>query len=264
MTDQPPKKEDPKKEETAAPGQPAGVTPANEPIKDKPRPFSIYRDEAAKTTAVQQTVAAERKVVDDKFNKLNEAYAPALADYDKQLKAAADERLSVRRETVENLSKEVGSVENSIAELQKKLKEEREKLYRSQDSLSTAQKDLGSETSKIAKEQRVSRNEKVKALSTDISAARKERKEVYSKTRKELRREHWNTFKRTTKESVAFIPDMTVRAVNALRSGFGEVLSVFNKSAKKAQEGFEQPTPFSIKREQPLTPPRKPEAPKAA
>ncbi len=234
-------------------------------IKDMPRPISIFRDESAKTGVVLQGAAAERQAVDEKFNKASSAYAPALANYDKELKAAAGERLAIRKESVDALTREAGTTENAVAQLQKQLEEARSKLWRTQDELRAAKNDLGNEVGKIATEQKTARKIKITALSAEVKAARKERNAVYKKTGKELRREHWNTFARTTKETVAYVPDMTFRFGKAAVRAVGEAFSVFGRSAKKAQEGFVEPTPFSITREKPLgaQAPKKPQAPAA-
>lgn len=216
--------------------------------KDKPRPFSIFRHEAGKTAAVKEQSTQERKAVDEKLNGLSQSYKPALENYDKELKAAGEERLRVRKETVDNLTGEVAETRKAIADLEKQLAAQREKLSRSSSSLSRATKDLKTETSKVTSENKAAFKARKKELSDEISTARKARKEVYSKTGKKLRTERWNTFKRTTKETVAVVPDLTFRFLNAARRS---VTGVFSN----AKKGYEEPTLFSVKRDEPLTTP---------
>lgn len=216
--------------------------------KDKPRPFGIFRHESGKTAAVKEQATQERKVVDDKLNGLNQSYKPTLENYDKELKAAGEERLKVRKETVDNLTSEVAETKKTIADLEKQLAEQREKLSRSSSSLSKATKELKTETSKVTSENKASFKAKKKELSGEISTARKARSEVYSKTGKKLRTERWNTFKRTTKETVAVVPDLTFRFLNAARRS---VTGIFSN----AKKGYDEPTLFSVKRDEPLTTP---------
>ncbi len=239
--------------------------PANEnQIKDKPRPFAIFSHEAAKTNAVLESTSLERKEVDSKVIAATRAYAPTLEQHGLALKEAGEKRLTVRREAVENLTNEVGEAQKIIDELNKKIAEERAKQERSQNALNTATQDLLTESRNVTKENKDAYSKKKKELKTGIKAARKERGAVYKKTGKQIRRERWNTFKRTTKEAVAFFPDLTVRFAKATKRGAGEVIHVFHRSAKKAGEGYNEPTPFSITREQPLPQqPQKPEAPQA-
>lgn len=241
-------------EETPKPEQQSG-----EAFKDKPRPFTIYRDEAAKTAEAQKDANGKRREVDEAYNKLAAAYGPAIADHTKELIAATAPRINVRQEAVGKLSEEVAGIEQALAELQKKLQEERSRLYRSQDSLRAANKELKSETSKVEAEKAASQKAKVRELSAGIKAVKKTRREVYKTTGKALRREHWNTFKRTTKESLAFIPDLTMRFLKATKRAGGEFKKAFGSSAQKAQAGFSEPTVFSIKRDKPVGP----QAPKA-
>lgn len=237
--------------EQAAPADKKAEAP-----KDKPRPFSIFRHEHEKTVAVQKQSAEERKTVDDRLNGLNRNYKPALETYGKELKAAGAERIRVRKETVENLTNEVSDTKQAIAALEKKLAEERAKLARSASALSVASKELKNESGKIEKENKAAYKAKRKELSGEISAARKERSAVYSRTGRTLRHEKWNTFKRTTHESAAVVPDMTVRFFNAARRSIAGVFS-------NAKKGFDEPTLFSVKRDEPLKKPpqAKPPAP---
>lgn len=257
---------EPATDETAKPAaqdtaKTAPETPAPV-LKDKPRPFGIFRHESSKTTAVEIAANAERKVVDDKFNGLSGMYQPTLEAYNKELAAGTAERITVRQETVEKLTAEVGATEQVIADLQKKLVEQREKLWRSQDSLRGAKKDLAAESAKVAAETKAAMKARKKELGVDIAAAKKQKRAVYKETGKALRREHWNTFTRTTKEAVAYFPDLALRFARAAKRATGEALHVFNRSAQKANEGFKEPTVFSIKRDEPLPETKKPEAKK--
>ena len=248
--------------------KPDAATPAaNENgFKDKPRPFTIFRHEAAKTNAVLETSVQERAAADTKLASLHKAYVPALEAHGLTLKQAGDQRIAVRKETVDNLTKEVGTTQKAIEELQRKMAEEQAKLARSQGALNTAAREMDNESAKIAKENKTAFKAKKGELLDTIQTVRDERKAVYTKTGKQIRRERWNTFKRTTKEAVAFFPDLAVRFGKAAKRGAGEVIHVFHRSAKSAGQGFSEPTAFSIKREQPLEaklqPAAKPQAPK--
>lgn len=231
-------------------------------FKDKPRPFTIYRDEAAKTAEVQKDANTKRREVDEAYNKLAQQYGPAIASHTKELIAATAPRIDVRKEAVGKLTDEVSAIEQALADLQKKLEEERSRLYRSQDSLRAANKELKSETAKVEAEKAASQKAKVRELSAGIKAVKKTRREVYKTTGKALRREHWNTFKRTTKESVAFIPDLTMRFLKATKRAASEFKKAFGSSAQKAQAGFNEPTVFSIKRDKPVGPQVAKQAPK--
>lgn len=238
----------------------AGAAPAKleKPVfKDKPRPVSVFREEAAKTDAVKKESTEQRGAVDTKLQGLKDNYAPALDAYDKSLTEAGEARIRVRRETVQKLTEEVGTSKSLIAELEKKLEEERTKLARSQASLKSASKELNGESSKIAKEHKTSMKAKKKELGGEISKARKERSTVYSQTGKKLRSERWHTFSRTTKESFAVVPDLTARFMKAAVRGVGEIFTVFGRTAKSAKKGFDEPTLFSIRREAPVNPPKK-------
>lgn len=226
-------------------------------FKDKPRPVSVFREEAAKTVSVRKESLEQRGVVDTKLKGLQETYAPTLDAHGKSLAEAGEARIKLRRETVQKLTEEVGTSKSLIAELEKKLEEERTKLARSQNSLKTAAKELNGEEGKIAKEYKASMKAKKKELGGEISKARKERHTVYSQSGKKLRGERWNTFARTTKESFAVVPDLTARFMKAAVRGVGEVFTVFGRSAKSAKKGFDEPTLFSIRREAPVNPPKK-------
>jgi len=226
-------------------------------FKDKPRPVSVFRAEAAKTGTVKKESAQQRLVVDTKLKGLQDQYAPTLEAHDKALTAAGEERIKVRRETVQKLTEEVGTSKALIAELEKKLEEERTKLSRSQTSLKTAAKELDGESGKVAREHKASIKAKKKELGGEISKARKERGTVYSQTGKKMRSERWHTFSRTTKETFAVVPDLTARFMKAAVRGVGEVLTVFGRTAKSAKKGFDDPTVFSIRRDAPVNPPQK-------
>lgn len=245
--------------------KPGANPPANENgFKDKPRPFTMFRHEAAKTNLVLDQAAQERSVADNKLAALHKAYAPALEAHGLALKQDGDKRISIRKEAVDNLTAEVGQAQKVIDELQKKLAEEQAKMARSQGALKTASQEMTVEQQKIVKEHKASYKAKRGELLTSIDGVRQERKAVYTKTGKQIRRERWNTFKRTTKEAIAFFPDLAVRFGKAAKRGAGEVVHVFHRSAKKAGQGFNEPTTFSIKRDKPLTPkPPQPDAPKA-
>ncbi len=229
-------------------------------FKDKPRPVSIFRVEAAKTCEVKKEAAEQRGVVDTKLKGLREKYTPTLEAHDKALTAAGEERIKVRRETVQSLTEEVGTSKALIAELEKRLEEERAKLSRSQSSLKTATKELDGESGKIAREHKASMQEKKKELGGEIAKARKERSTVYSQTGRKLRSERWHTLSRTTKETLAVVPDLTARFMKAAVRSVGEVLTVFGRTAKSAKKGFDEPTIFSIRREEPVNPPKKEKA----
>lgn len=245
---------------------PVGAAPAKAEkpgFKDRPRPFSVFRTEAAKTEAVQKESTAQRGIVDTRLKELRDSYAPTLEAHDKALTEAGEARIKVRRETVHQLTEEVGTSKALIAELEKRLEEERAKLARSQSSLKAATKELNDESSKVAKEHKSSMQAKKKELGGEISKARKARSTVYSQTGKKLRSERWHTFSRTTKETLAVVPDLTARFMKAAARGTCEIFTVFSRSAKSAKKGFDEPTLFSIRREAPLNPPEKPKKPKA-
>lgn len=246
--------------------KPGANPPANENgFKDKPRPFTMFRHEAAKTNLVLDQAAQERAAADNKLAALHKAYAPALEAHGLALKQDGDKRISVRKEAVDNLTAECNATQKAIDELQKKMAEEQAKLARSNGALKTATQEMTVEQQKIVKEHKASYKSKKGELLTSIDGVRQERKAVYSKTGKQIRRERWNTFKRTTKEAVCFFPDLAVRFGKAAKRGAGEVIHVFHRSAKKAGEGYSEPTSFSIKRDKPLDanpPPPKPNAPK--
>jgi uncharacterized coiled-coil protein SlyX len=233
--------------------------------KDKPRPFTIFRIESDKTAAVLKETQAERAAVDGKLGAATKDYTTTLDTLSKELAAAGEKRLEVRKATVEELSTEVKGTQNTISELQAKLAAEQEKLARSQKSLYGAAAELHTEQKTIASENRQATNAKAKELNAGIKEIKKERNEVYKTTGKARRREKWNTFKRTTHEAAAYGPDLAVRFAKAVKRGTGEVLHVFKRSAQKANEGFKEPTPFSIKRDEPVTKQaqKKPDAPKA-
>jgi len=245
-------------------GTAAATPPAEEKgFKDRPRPVSIFRAEAAKTTAAKQQTAEERAVVDTQLKGLLDKYTPTLEAHDKQLTAAGEARIKVRRETVEGLTQEVGASKQLIAELEKRLQEERAKLARSENSLYTASRELKDESGKIAKEHKAAMKAKKQELGEKISAARKERSAVYSTTGKKMRSERWHTFARTTREGLAVVPDLTMRFLKAAGRGISEMKAVFGRSARSAKKGFDEPTLFSIRREEPVTPPKKEPKPKA-
>lgn len=235
----------------------ASTTPAKTGFKDKPRPISVFREEAAKTADAKKDIAEKRGTVDTKLKGLRDGYAPTLKAHDEQITAAGEARIQIRRDTVVSLTQEVGTSKALIAELEKKLQEERAKLARSESGLKAASKALKDETGKVAKEHKASMKAKKKELGTEISTARKERSTVYSTTGKKMRSERWNTLSRTTKETLAVIPDLTVRFMKAAVRGTGEVFSVFGRSAKSAKKGFDEPTLFSIRRDAPVNPPKK-------
>ncbi|MEZ0260727.1 MAG: hypothetical protein ACAH80_06940, partial [Alphaproteobacteria bacterium] len=185
-----------------------------------------------------------------------------ITELSKQLEAEGEKRLEVRRKTVETLSAEVKGTHNAISDLQAKLAAEQEKLARSQKSLYGVASELHVEKKQIVAENNKATAEKAKELGKTIAEAKKERKAVYKATAKARRREKWNTFKRTTHEAAAFGPDMAVRFGKAVKRGVFEIGHVFHRSAKKAGEGFKEPTPFSIKRDEPIAPVKKPEAKK--
>jgi len=226
-------------------------------FKDKPRPVSVFREEAAKTRTVKQESAAQRGLADTRLKGLKDNYAPTLEAHDKALAEAGETRIKVRRETVQKLTEEVGASKSLIAELEKKLEEERAKLARSQSGLKTAAKELSDESGKVAKEHKASMKAKKQALGGEITKARKERSTVYSQTGKKLRGERWHTFSRTTKETLAVVPDLTARFMKAAVRGTCEIFTVFSRTAKSAKKGFDEPTLFSIRREAPVTPPVK-------
>lgn len=238
-------------------GSAAAAPPAEKGFKDRPRPISVFRKEAAKTGAAKQETAEKRAVVDTQLKGLLDAYTPTLEAHDKKLTAAGEERIRVRRETVEGLTEEVGASKQLIAELEKRLQEERTKLARSEASLRTASNDLKNESGKIAKEHKAAMKEKKRELGGNISAARKQRRAVYGATAKKMRSERWHTFARTTKEGLAVVPDLTMRFLKAAGRGAGEAIAVFGRSAKSAKKGFDEPTLFSIRREEPVNPPKK-------
>ena len=238
-------------------GAAQATAPAKTGFKDKPRPVTVYRDEAAKTSTVQKEAAEQRGVVDTKLGGLLKKYKPTVDSFDQELTTAGEARIQVRRETVESLTNEVGASKALIAELEKKLAEEYTKLNRSSQSLNTATKELNRESGKIAKEHKAAMKAKKKELGTEISSARKDRNTVYSQTGKRLRSERWKTFANTTKETLAVVPDLTMRFAKAAKRGVCEVFSVFARSAKSAQKGFGEPTVFSIRRQEPLNPPKK-------
>lgn len=221
-------------------------------FKDRPRPFRMFRHEAHKTNQVLDQSARERAGVDTKLDALHQSYAPALEAHGLALKQAGDKRISVRKQAVDNLSAEVGATQKAIEELQKKMAEEQAKLARSQGALDTAAREMDAEKRQVVKENKVSYKAKQGELLKGISEARQERRAVYKKTRKQIRRERWNTMKRTTKEAVAFIPDLTIRFAKAAKRGAGEIVHVFHRSAKSAGKGFSEPTAFSIQRDKPL------------
>ena len=235
----------------------AQVAPVKTGFKDKPRPVSVFREEAAKTTDAKKETVEKRGAVDTKLKGLRDAYVPTLKAHDEQLTAAGEERIKIRRETVTSLTEEVGTSKALIAELEKKLQEERAKLARSETSLKSASKALKDESGKVAKEHKAAMKAKKKELGSEISTARKERSTVYSTTGKKMRGERWHTLTRTTKETLAVIPDLTARFMKAAVRGTGEVFSVFGRSAKSAKKGFDEPTLFSIRREAPVNPPKK-------
>lgn len=242
---------------------------APEVTKDKPRPFTIFRIESDKTTAVLKETQAARAAVDGKVEKLNQEYTTTISQLSKQLEAEGEKRLEVRRKAVETLSAEVKGTHDAITDLQAKLAAEQEKLARSQKSLYGAASELQVEKKQIATENGKVTADKAKELNKTIVDAKKERKDVYKTTAKARRREKWNTFKRTTHEAAAYGPDLAVRFAKAVKRGVFEVGHVFHRSAKKAGEGFKEPTPFSIKRDEPIAPvakkpeAKKPDAPKA-
>jgi hypothetical protein len=232
-------------------------------IKDKPRPFKIFAHESAKTNAVLESTSLERREVDGKVVATTRVYAPALEAHAIALKEAGEKRLAVRRETVEALTAEVDAAQKVIDDLQKKIADERAKQDVTKTTLGHATNDLLVEARNVTKETKASLSDKKQVLKKEIKNAKKERTAVYKKTGKQIRRERWNTFKRTTKEAVAFFPDLTVRFAKATKRGAGEVIHVFHRSAKKMGEGYNEPTPFSIKREQPIDAPApKQDAPK--
>lgn len=231
-------------------------------IIDKPRPITMFRHEASKTNAVLEQASQERKEVDTKVDALHKAYAPALEAHGLALQQAGEKRIAVRKETVDNLTAEVGGIENAIAELQKKMAEEQAKLARSQGALGVAAQEMQTEHKKILKENKVSYNAKRGDLLKDIGTAREARRAVYVKTGKAIRAERWNTFKRTTKEAIAFVPDLCIRFAKAAKRGAGEFVGVFCRAAKGARTGYNEPTLFSVKRDKPLTAKPQPPAPK--
>jgi hypothetical protein len=230
-------------------------------FRDRPRPIDTYRDEAAKTAAALDQSTKERAAADNRVDALNKSYTPALEQHQKELKVAGDERIASRKAAVDGFAAEVTSAEQNVAELRKKLSEESERLGRSRNSLSTAAHEMNTEGDRIAKDNKASMRKMKKELNGAISTAKRERKGVYRKTGKMIRRERWNTFKNTTREAVAFFPDLAVRFGKAAKRGVVEVADVFHKSAHKAKKGFQEPTPFSITRE---NQPEQPSAPKAA
>jgi hypothetical protein len=232
-------------------------------FKDKPRPITMFRHEASKTNAVLTEAAQERKEVDTKLNALYSAYAPALEAHGLALKQAGEKRLSIRQEAVDNLTAEVGSIQNAIAELQKKLAEEQAKLARSQGALDNAAREVANESRKIVQENKVAYKAKRGALLKDINTVRETRRDIYAKTGKAIRRERWNTFKRTAKEAVAFVPDLCIRFAKATKRGASEFAGVFCRAAKGARAGYKEPTLFSIKRDKPLTAKPQPQSPAA-
>jgi len=238
-------------------GAAVATPPAEKGFKDRPRPISVFRKEAAKTGAAKQETTEKRTVVDTQLKGLLANYAPTLEAHDKQLTAAGEERIKVRRETVESLTQEVGTSKQLIAELEKRLQEERTKLARSENSLHAASKELKNESGKIAKEHKAAMKEKKQELGGKISTARQQRRAVYSATAKKMRSERWHTFSRTTKEGLAVVPDLTMRFLKAAARGAREVITVFGRSAKSAKKGFDEPTLFSIRREEPVNPPKK-------
>lgn len=242
------------KKEAAKKKQPAPKKPGA--FKDKPRPMAIFRDEAAKTGEVKKEVAAKRKIVDDKLQGLQGKYAPTLEDYDKQLKAAGESRVKVRRDTVEKLTTEVDTTKKHIADLEKQLKEARARLSRSQKDLGTASKELKTETKKVEKENKAAYKQKKQELSGEISEAKKERSKVYGETGKKLRGERWNTAARTTKETAAVVPDLCVRFAKAVKNGTVEVFKAPVRMAQGMKKGFDEPTTFSIERDKPIVKPK--------
>jgi hypothetical protein len=239
--------------------------PKGNEFKDKPRPFTMFRHEAAKTNLVLEQSTQERAAVDNKLAALHKAYVPALEAHGLALKQAGDKRIEVRKEAVDSLTTECGEAQKVIDEMQKKMAEQQAKLARSQGALKTASQEMANEQTKIVKENKASYKAKKGELLKGIDGARQERKGVYSKTGKKIRRERWNTFKRTTREAVCYFPDLAVRFGKATKRGAGEIIHVFSRTAKKAGEGYSEPTTFSIKRDKPLQAnpqPPKPDAPK--
>lgn len=243
-------------------GAAVAAPPVEKGFKDRPRPVSIFRSEAAKTNVAKQETAEKRAVVDTQLKGLLDKYTPTLEAHDQQLTAAGEVRIKVRRETVESLTQEVGTSKQLIAELEKRLQEERIKLARSETSLYAASKELKDESGKIAKEHKAAMKAKKQELGGKISTARKERSAVYSATGKRMRSERWHTFARTTKEGLAVVPDLTMRFLKAAGRGISEMAAVFGKSARSAKKGFDEPTLFSIRRQEPVTPPKKEAQPK--
>lgn len=258
------KKDDTQKAAPAANenGSAAAAPPAETGFKDRPRPIAVFRSEAAKTGSAKQETAEKRGVVDTALQRLLSAYAPTVIAHEQQLNAAGEARIKVRRETVEGLTQEVAATKEVIAALEKRLQEERAKLARSETSLRAADKELKSESGKIAKEHKASMKEKKRELDAQISAARKERRAVYGATAKKMRTERWHTFARTTKEGLAVVPDLTMRFFKAARRGAGEAIAVFTRSARSAKKGFDEPTLFSIRRQEPVSAPKKEAKPK--
>ena len=231
-------------------------------FRDKPRPITMFRHEATKTNVVLEQASQERKTVDTKLDTLYNAYVPALEAHGLALKEAGEKRISIRKEAVDNLTAEVGGIQDAIAELQKKMAEEQAKLARSQGALDVAAQEVANESKKIVQENKVAYKTKRGELLKDINTVREARREVYAKTGKAIRRERWNTFKRTTKEAVAFVPDLCIRFAKAAKRGASEFVGVFCRAAKGAKTGYNEPTLFSVKRDQPLTAKPQPPAPK--
>jgi hypothetical protein len=247
----------------AAANDGAAAAPAKPVFKDRPRPFGILRDEAAKTAAVKKQVDAHRGSVDSKLNELQTSLPGKLESHTKALKEAGEKRIKLRKDTADQLTAEVADASKSVDELQKKLAAETARLARSQKGLKLATRDLNAETGKVQKEHKAAFKAKKKELTGEVAATRKERRAVYAKTASQLRGERWRTFARTTKETLAVVPDLTMRFARASKRGVCEVGSVFARAARSMKKGFSEPTLFSISREKPLEKPQKPARKKA-
>ncbi|MBI1216771.1 MAG: hypothetical protein GC185_13255 [Alphaproteobacteria bacterium] len=258
------KKKDTKAPAAANDGAVAAAKPAKPGFKDRPRPFGILRHESGKTAAVQKQADVERKSVDTKLGGLQTSLPGKLEKHTKELKEAGEQRIKLRKDTVDELTGEVAASKKLIAELQKRLADEQARLSRSQTGLKKATGELKSETAKVGKEFKVSHKAKKKELAKEVSDARKERKAVYTKTRRQLRGERWNTVKNTTKETLAVVPDLTMRFARASKRGICEVFSVFARTGRSMKKGFGEPTVFSVHREEPITKPKAPAKAKKA
>ncbi len=231
-------------------------------LVDKPHPFTALKEERAKTQAVIEETAVEKAVVDDQVDKLERQFQPRMDEYQEQLDAHKENTLKLPKEAVDQFQKDVAASTDRVKVLQEQLRNEQRNLDAVSKSLSKAEATLASETGKIDKQHQKNMRDQKAKLNGEIGQAKRKQKQTYKKHDKIIRKERNKTIKSFVSESfrraisdLAAIPDVTVKAVRAQWAGLKEVASVFNRSARKASDAYQQPTMFSKTRRKPVVKP---------